>query len=81
MGYSIHGHVFLIQGREVQMLIKQRFINSLISFNCKRRISVNFHMSRVMRKPDFCICENKGAVTAKLINLPFFTTRIYNSSS
>ena len=29
-----------------------------------------------MRKPDFCLCENKGAVTAKLIIAFVFATRL-----
>ena len=40
----------------------------------------NAHMSRDMRKPDLCLCENKGAdhsaVTAQLISAFDFTTRI-----
>ena len=45
---------------------------------CTRRDNVflQYHMSRSMRKPDFCLCENKGAVTAKLINTFVFATRI-----
>ena len=42
-----------------------------------------------MRKPDFCLCENKGAdqlrgsfaVTVKLISAFVFATRIVNISS
>ena len=39
------------------------------------------HLSRTMRKPDFCLCENKGAdqlrsITAKLISAFVFATRI-----
>ena len=32
-------------------------------------------MSRVVRKPDFCICENKDADTAKLISAFVFATQ------
>ena len=32
-----------------------------------------------MRKPAFCICENKDAVTAKLISAFVFPTRIVQS--
>ena len=32
-----------------------------------------------MRKPDFCLCENKGAVTAKLISAFVFATRLPKS--
>ena len=44
-------------------------------------IKINvIYMSRIVRKPDFCLCENKGeisfAVTAKLINAFVFATRI-----
>ena len=39
-----------------------------------------YHMSRAMKKPDFCLCENKAqvsfAVTAKLISAFVFATRI-----
>ena len=41
-----------------------------------------FYMNRIMRKPDFCLCENKGvdeisfAVTAKLISAFVFATWI-----
>ena len=42
-----------------------------------------YDMSRVMRKPAFCICENKDAdqlaVTAKLISAFVFATRIVQS--
>ena len=31
------------------------------------------YLSRIMRKPAFCICENKGAVTAQLISAFVFT--------
>ena len=31
------------------------------------------HLSRIMKKPAFCICENKGAVTAQLISTFVFT--------
>ena len=46
-----------------------------------RSSSRNAYMRRVMRKPTFCICENKGAeisftVTAKLISAFVFATRI-----
>ena len=50
--------------------------------------SLNFEMSLVMRKPDFCICENKDAdqlrgnreaVTAKLISAFVFATKIVQS--
>ena len=34
-----------------------------------------------MRKPAFCICENKDAVTAKLISVFVFATRIVHPSS
>ena len=44
---------------------------------CKPHI---YYMSRIMRKPDFCICETKAqisfAVTAKLISAFVFATRI-----
>ena len=40
-------------------------------------------MSRDVRKPDFCICENKDAdqirITAKLISVFVFATRIVQS--
>ena len=39
-------------------------------------------MSHVMRKPAFCICENKGgscAVTAQLISAFVFATQIVQS--
>ena len=32
-----------------------------------------------MRKPAFCICENKGGVTAKLISTFVFATQIVQS--
>ena len=40
-----------------------------------------YYMSRVMRKPTFCICENKDAdqLTAKLISAFVFATRIVQS--
>ena len=53
----------------------------------------SYNMSPVIRKPDFCICENKGAdqlrgntkaqisfaVTAKLISAFVFATRVVQS--
>ena len=43
----------------------------------------NYELSRDVRKPDFCICENKDAdqlrVTAKLISAFVFATRIVQS--
>ena len=49
--------------------------------NCiSKSCSPNGHMSRVVRKPAFCICENKGAdqlrITAKLISIFVFATQI-----
>ena len=35
----------------------------------------NHNLSRVMRKPDFCLCENK-AVTAQLISAFIIATQI-----
>ena len=39
-----------------------------------------YYMSRIMRKPDFCLCQNKGkigcAVTAHLISVFVFATQI-----
>ena len=37
------------------------------------------HMSLVLRKPAFCICKNKYAVTGKLISAFVFATRIVQS--
>ena len=51
----------------------------------KTKLSLNYHqMSLVMRKPAFCICENKEAdhsfaVTAKLISAFLFATRTVQS--
>ena len=39
--------------------MKQGFCEFHIS--CKMIAGVRFYMSLVMRKPDFCICENKDA--------------------
>ena len=38
-----------------------------------------FYMSLVLRKPAFCICENKDAVTAQLISAFVFATWIVQS--
>ena len=57
---------------------------------CKLRTAASqfmlnlFHMSRIVRKPDFCLCENKGAYqlrsnTEKLISAFVFATRIVQS--
>ena len=35
--------------------------NHQILYLCKDKIVIDEHMSHVMRKPDFCLCENKDA--------------------
>ena len=53
------------------------------SFQCILHKLGGQDMSRVMRKPAFCICENKGqiscAVTAQLISAFVFATQIVQS--
>ena len=36
-------------------------LHLLTNFSMKRPFCLNFRVSRVMRKPTFCICENKDA--------------------
>ena len=35
-------------------------VRDLCLKKCKKNVTI-FHMSRVMRKPTFCICKNKDA--------------------
>ena len=49
----------------------------IINVSCPYKQSNNpYNLSRVVRKPDFCQGENKGADTAKLISAFVFATRI-----
>ena len=41
--------------------VEQTFLFEMYTAQNKLRITTITHMSRVMRKPDFCLCENKGA--------------------
>ena len=45
----------------------------------EKRLNFSSYLSRIMRKLDFRLCENKGAVTAKLISAFVFATRIVQS--
>ena len=50
-------------------------IHSLVTIFSFNR-TLREKMSRIVRKPDFCLGENKGADPAKLISAFVFTTRI-----
>ena len=55
---------------------------SVIYHTCKNLLStksIDNHISRVVIKPAFNICENKDAVTAKLISAFVFATQIVQS--
>ena len=57
----------------------------LLPFLCFLYFMVSYDLSRIMRKPAFCICENKDAdqlhdiMTAKLISAFVFATHIVQS--
>ena len=65
--------------KRIQIFTKRWPLNYLnrIQYTC----NLHIHMSRVVRKPAFCICENKDAdqLTAKLINAFVFATKIEQS--
>ena len=63
-------HLIFMRGRKMFLGLDIFFPDTNLSFY--------FHMSHVMRKPAFCICENKDIDqfrgTAKLISAFVFTT-------
>ena len=63
-------HLIFMRGRKMFLGLDIFFPDTILSFY--------FHMSHVMRKPAFCMCENKDIDqlrgTAKLISAFVFTT-------
>ena len=89
-GYNFYHHLF----EKIRKLLRKQnnlIIDMKMRFHLKKRWGKNVtvlynYMSRIVRKPDFCLGENKGAdqlrgnhefaVTAKLISAFVFATRI-----
>ena len=63
---DIHRHTFT----ECCAITKPNFENCEI----KATDMQSDHLSRVIKNPTFCICENKDAVTAKLISAFVFAS-------